>query len=488
MDVRQVGWSTRRRQLKAILVGDGCSGRGQSKQGLTHTMAAPCTHEAVTLRLLLVRHGLSSFNVERRIQGRDDLSTLTETGEDQARRTGTALADVPITAVYSSPLKRAASTTAGVLAARNDALEPCFDDGLLEIDLEPWSGLTAAERAERFPEEYAAWRSDPEQLELTRHDGTRYRPLAELMQQASQFLDALLARHPVDGNETVLLVGHNAILRCLITTLLGNPAGGFRRLRLDNASLSVFNLIPQGSDHQVQIECLNSTAHLNPPLPPKGAGSRMILVRHGETNWNRDGRFQGQIDIPLNSNGHAQAEAARAFLETVSIQRAYSSAMSRPRQTAEGILRSHPGVPLTVTRGLVEIGHGLWEGKLESEIRAEWAELLDEWKRTPETVQMPEGETIQDVWERSVHSWNTIAESLDRSETALVVAHDAVNKTILCSLLGLSPSDIWAIKQGNGGVTVVDMPTETGQPAVVACLNLTSHLGGVLDRTAAGAL
>ena len=76
----------------------------------------------------------------------------------------------------------------------------------------------------------------------------------------------------------------------------------------------------------------------------------------------------------------------------------------------------------------------------------------------------------------------------DSAETALVVAHDAVNKTILCHLLGLTPADIWAVKQGNGGVTVVDMPSEPGQPAVVACLNLTSHLGGVLDRTAAGAL
>ena len=84
--------------------------------------------------------------------------------------------------------------------------------------------------------------------------------------------------------------------------------------------------------------------------------------------------------------------------------------------------------------------------------------------------------------------WNTIANDLDSAETALVVAHDAVNKTILCHLLGLTPADIWAVKQGNGGVTVVDMPSEPGQPAVVACLNLTSHLGGVLDRTAAGAL
>ncbi|QNI74123.1 histidine phosphatase family protein [Synechococcus sp. NOUM97013] len=442
----------------------------------------------MSLRLLLVRHGLSSFNMERRIQGRDDLSTLTTTGEEQARRTGQALADVPVTAVYSSPLKRAASTATGVLAERSDNLSPSFDDGLLEIDLEPWSGLTADERAERFPEEFATWKRQPEALELTRADGRRYKPLQDLMQQAREFLDALIRKHPVDGNDTVLIVGHNAILRCLIVTLLGEPEQGFRRLRLDNASLSIFNLSPKADGHQVQIECLNSTAHLEPPLPSKGKGARLILVRHGETNWNRDGRFQGQIDIPLNSNGHAQAEAARGFLADVPIQKAISSSMTRPRETAEGILKSHPGVTLEQTDGLVEIGHGLWEGKLESEIKAEWGDLLEEWKRTPETVQMPEGETIQDVWERSVQSWNTIANGLDSAETALVVAHDAVNKTILCHLLGLTPADIWAVKQGNGGVTVVDMPTEPGQPAVVACLNLTSHLGGVLDRTAAGAL
>jgi probable phosphoglycerate mutase len=101
---------------------------------------------------------------------------------------------------------------------------------------------------------------------------------------------------------------------------------------------------------------------------------------------------------------------------------------------------------------------------------------------------MPEGETIQDVWARSVKSWGDIAASLKSEETALVVAHDAVNKTILCDLLGLTPADIWAIKQGNGGVTVVDIPLDSGQPAVVTCLNLTSHFGSVIDRTAAGAL
>jgi probable phosphoglycerate mutase len=80
---------------------------------------------------------------------------------------------------------------------------------------------------------------------------------------------------------------------------------------------------------------------------------------------------------------------------------------------------------------------------------------------------------------------------LEADETALVVAHDAVNKTILCALLGLTPADIWMVKQGNGGVSVIDWPppqSPGGTLPVVTCLNLTTHLGGVIDRTAAGAL
>ncbi len=443
----------------------------------------------MTLRLLLVRHGLSSFNCEKRIQGRSDLAYLTKEGEEQALQAGEAIAEVPLSAIYSSPLQRAVATTEKLLESRSDKLMPIYDEGLLEIDVTPWSGLTIDQLKNKFPEAYKIWQTHPERLVLERNNGSTYKPYEELIRQAKTFLNSLLEKHPIEKDETILIVAHNAILRCLILVLLGEPNNGFRRLKLNNASLSVCNLNSHNQKpYQAQIECLNNIGHLNPSLPSKGGTARLILVRHGETDWNQQGRFQGQIDIPLNEKGKAQALAAGELLRLVQIDKAFTSSMSRPKQTAEAILQSHPGIHLSESEGLVEIGHGLWEGKLESEIKTKWPDLLEKWKYSPEIVKMPEGETIHEVWERSVETWNMLCSRLAPHETALVVAHDAVNKTILCHLLGLSPADIWTIKQGNGGITIVDISVDSGQPAVVTCLNLTSHLGGLIDRTAAGAL
>ncbi len=443
----------------------------------------------MALRLIFVRHGLSSFNRERRIQGRIDLSTLTKEGEQQAIQTGEILSSLAINAIYSSPLKRAKSTTLHLLQASKLSINPIFDKGLLEVDLGSWSGLTIDEVKSQFHESYETWKKDPKSLILTREDHTRFSPIKELMAQANEFIQKILKLHSLEKEQTVLIVAHNAILRCLIMTLLDGSSTGFRKIQLDNASISILNLTNTNREGlHTQVECLNSTTHLNPPLPPKGKNARIVLVRHGETDWNLEGRFQGQIDIPLNKNGHTQAAAASVFLSNQPINKAFSSSMSRPRQTAATILKSHPGVEIQLKEDLVEIGHGLWEGKLESEIQKEWPDLLRAWQLSPESVQMPNGETINDVSTRAMKCWKLICKGLSTQDTALVVAHDAVNKTILCELLGLKASDIWMIKQGNGGITVVDLSPNPDHPDVITCMNLTSHLGGILDTTAAGAL
>ena len=443
----------------------------------------------MTLRLLLIRHGLSSYNLQKRVQGRDDQSVLTAEGIEQALKTGGALSGLEINAIYSSPLKRAAATTENILKNLKGKIEPIFDENLLEVDLDDWSGKKIDELERSFPEAFKIWQDNPRNLEITKTNGEKYRPIQELIDQARNFINTLIQDHQNKNNFNIVIVAHNAILRCLILVLLGEPNNGFRRIKLDNASISVINLdIHKKDKFKCQIECLNNTTHLNNNLPKKGNYSRIILVRHGETDWNLQGRFQGQIDIPLNKNGKEQGACAGSFLSNEQLDKAYSSSLSRPIETGNLILQSHRNISLKLKKELIEIGHGLWEGKLESEIQAEWPNLLEDWKKKPDTVEMPEGESIQMVWERSVRCFNSICNELEEDETALVVAHDAVNKTILCHLLGLSPSDIWMVKQGNGAVTVIDTSKNPNQPNVITCLNLTSHLGGVIDCTASGAL
>tara|TARA_B100000700_G_C14965840_1_gene818806 strand:- start:26 stop:1354 length:1329 start_codon:yes stop_codon:yes gene_type:complete len=442
----------------------------------------------MTLRLILIRHGLSSFNKEGRIQGRNDLSTLTKEGYLQAQAAGETISSISIDAVYSSPLQRASETTKIIINHHQDKLEPIYTDNLLEVDLGPWSGLTKNELQKIYPEEIIVWGKDPIKLSIKREDGSQFQPIKELLLQAENFLKSIFKTYS-EGNKTVLIVAHNVILRCLILKLIKDPLKGFRKLKLNNTSISIINLkFKSWEDRQAQIECLNNIAHLQPTLPKKGNNKRIILVRHGETDWNKQGRFQGQIDIPLNQTGKAQARAASKFLKDVLIQKAFSSSLSRPRETAQIILKEHPGIKISLKENLKEIGHGEWEGKLESEILTSWPDLLKTWKLDPEKVQMPKGENITDVSIRSISGWMEICNELNNSETALVVAHDAVNKTILCHLLGLAPSDIWMIKQGNGGITVIDLGEKEGDPQMITCLNITSHLGGIIDLTTAGAL
>jgi phosphoserine phosphatase len=96
------------------------------------------------------------------------------------------------------------------------------------------------------------------------------------------------------------------------------------------------------------------------------------------------------------------------------------------------------------------------------------------------------------VWDRAIACWNELVKYYANSSqprTGIVVAHDAINKVILCYLLGLQPANFWNIKQGNGGVSVIDYPDGAEGAPVIQAVNLTTHLsGGILDKTAAGAL
>lgn len=447
-------------------------------------------------RVIIVRHGESTYNIEKRIQGRSDASELTSKGRQQAAQVKNVLANISFDAVYHSPLRRA-SQTAAIICDRQpeqNQFPTQKSDLLREIDLTLWEGMLSEEVKTKFSEDYRVWKRTPHRFVMMVPDGSggirEHFPVLALYQQAERFWRELLAKH---RGQTILIVAHNGINRALISTALGIEPSRYHSLQQSNCGISVLNFTG-GFGETVQLESMNQTQHLGETLPslrPKHRGIRILLVRHGETEWNRKGQFQGQIDIPLNDNGRAQAAKAQKFLQDTPIDFAVTSPMARPRETAEIILQSHPGVELDFHPGLKEISHGLWEGKFEAEIEQEFPGDLELWRTVPEQVQMPEGENLQQVFQRATAAWQDIIHQAiaQQKQTGLVVAHDATNKTLICHLLGLTGKNFWNFRQGNGAVTVIDYPAGLDGLPVLQAMNITSHLtGSIFDRTAAGAL
>ncbi len=446
-------------------------------------------------RVIIVRHGQSSYNAIKMIQGRCDESVLTEKGAADARKVGAALSSLSFDAVYSSPLQRARKTAELILPYLQGSPQLVAADNLMEIDLPLWEKLHKSAVKEKYPDDYLCWKERPHEfcMSIPTSEGSReFFPVLALYEQAKQFWQEILRRHQ---GGTILVVAHNGINRCLITSALDISPARYHSIQQSNCGINVLNFAGGWGD-LVQLESLNQTSHMGDALPAPREGNRglrLLLVRHGETEWNRVSRFQGGIDVPLNDNGRAQAQQAAEFLKDIPIDFAVSSPMLRPKETAETVLQYHPNVNLELQEAFKEINHGLWEGKLESEIKQEYADLLRQWQTAPETVQMPNGENLQQVWDRAIACWNEIINSAQVSDselkTGLVVAHDAINKVILCHVLGLSPASIWSIKQGNGAVTVIDYPHGLEKAPILQAMNITTHLsGGVLDKTAAGAL
>jgi len=442
----------------------------------------------MSVRLILVRHGLSSFNEKGLIQGRTDDSFLTDRGYEEASKAGKALSGINFDKIYSSPLVRAAETAKTICKNLKGGNDIIYDKNLLEVDLSEWSGLTINEIKNKYPEKYLLWKNDPENLKLDGKDNLTYQPIQELYKQANEFINNILKLYLENNESNILVIGHNAILRCLILTLIGRPKRGFRKIKLDNASFSILNILERGNSFETQVECLNQTSHLNKKIPNQIGDSRIFLIRHGETDWNKEGRFQGQINIPLNKNGKDQAKKASKYLSEINFNKAFSSSMDRPYETAKIILQNNQEIKIKKIKNLVEISHGLWEGKLENEIKENWPVLLKDWHEKPEEVIMPEGESIEEVSKRSVEAWEEICLDQKNKDLTLLVAHDAVNKTLICNILGIDFSNIWMIKQGNGGITIIDLFDDPQKDHIISALNITTHLGGVLDSTATGAL
>ena len=186
---------------------------------------------------------------------------------------------------------------------------------------------------------------------------------------------------------------------------------------------------------------------------------RILLARHGETPWNAEGRYQGQIDIPLSPVGEGQANALGQRLKDVRIDRAVASPLSRAQLTARLALGDARADMLQTDADLQEIARGEWEGLLASEIQQKDPARLLAWREEPENVLMPGGESLRQVLDRSWRGLARATEGLGEDDTLLVVAHDAVNRVLLCRILGLPIARLWTFRQAPTTLNLLEGPT-----------------------------
>ena len=231
-----------------------------------------------TTRVILVRHGRSTYNEAGRYQGCSDESVLTEKGHKTAYQTGVALKSVKIDVIYTSPLKRVRETAQEIINARssfNASIPPILvTDKLKEIDLSAWQGLSYQYVKEDYAQEYFCWKNSPHQFKLP--DQATF-PVLDLYQKAREFWQEILPQHQ---GKTILIVSHGGTNRALINTAIGISPDSYHFIQQCNCGISILEF-NQLESKRGQLKALNLTAHLGKTLPKLKEGKqglRLLLL------------------------------------------------------------------------------------------------------------------------------------------------------------------------------------------------------------------
>ncbi len=200
----------------------------------------------------------------------------------------------------------------------------------------------------------------------------------------------------------------------------------------------------------------------------------LILVRHGETAWNKARRYQGQMDVPLSDVGEQQAARVANRLAERKIDACYASDLQRAMQTAEIIIEKN-NFPLLADARLREMNFGVFEGLTWDEANAQYPDMVKAWLN--DYNQPPEGgEALEDFSARVLSLRDELLEKY-HGETVLLVAHGGSLSELLCLTMGLPSERRWVFAMDNASITELQI-SDDGYP-VLKRLNDACHLDGV---------
>ncbi len=205
--------------------------------------------------------------------------------------------------------------------------------------------------------------------------------------------------------------------------------------------------------------------------------TQIILVRHGETEWNVKEVFRGRIDIELNETGLKQAQLLAKYLSDIKIDAIYSSPLKRALTTAE-IMASYHKFKVEIAPGLIDFDYGEWQGLPHQEVRNKYSRLYAQWINHPDRLRMPAGESLDEVRKRAM---SVVDRGIAKYEGSVVlVSHRVANKVLICALLGLDNSHFWNIKQDTCGITSF---TYENEQFILTKHNDTSYLKPISEAS-----
>lgn len=279
-------------------------------------------------RVILIRHGQSTYNALGLYQGCCDESILTETGHQTARETGAFLREIKFDAVYTSPLKRAQETTGQILEAMKYGVNPQqihVVPLLRETDLPSWQGISFQQVRQQFATEYLLWKQKPHQLamEIVR-EGVKqnFYPALDLYKRLRQFWQEVLPRH---NNQTLLIVAHGGTNRAAIATALGISPYHYHTIQQSNCAVNILHF-PNGELSSAQLEAVNLISDGKEILPQPqegGKGLRLLLIPSQDTQLNQDRKLTALLDgvsIQFSLSNYPLTKILERHPETVQLQ------------------------------------------------------------------------------------------------------------------------------------------------------------------------
>jgi broad specificity phosphatase PhoE len=201
----------------------------------------------------------------------------------------------------------------------------------------------------------------------------------------------------------------------------------------------------------------------------------LILVRHGETEWNVTLQYQGHANVPLNETGREQARLLGERLAKKEAVALYSSDIVRAWETA-GIIGPHVNLKPEKMTDLREINVGQWEGLTPEQLYRRFPDHMQEYERDPARTVRMGGESYAQLQQRALRALHTIEESHGLNETVIAVSHGGTIRALLCHVIDLDLGNFGRLWLDNGSITVLRRDTKGWR---LTCLNDAAHLEGL---------